>query len=254
MVTLDIDRIAINNVSSIPNTDISTALQCDPTSNRLTFDNKYFTVTTQVLFTETIPEDPVEAVVFVVDNVLVELDKLGEWSEWLDKADPEVRILLVNSSTSAPGFLEWCIEREFELVHYLSDGEDDAGGLLGHSDGMGRVREALECHMWPSRSMKESGSTLTSLLTAPEGHDEEDVKVDGGPAILDGVDDLLGEGNLEDLLNGNGDFNDLFGNLLKLREVANGLPADERRQYAEKVAMSFYSAMGGSSDDEGEER
>lgn len=40
------------------------------------------------------------------------------------------------------------------------------------------------------------------------------------------------------------DFENLFANLVHFKETATGLPDEERRKFAEKVALSFYSALG----------
>ena len=40
------------------------------------------------------------------------------------------------------------------------------------------------------------------------------------------------------------DFETLFANLVHFKETAAGLPDEERRKFAEKVAKSFYSALG----------
>jgi hypothetical protein len=52
------------------------------------------------------------------------------------------------------------------------------------------------------------------------------------------------------------DFEGLFAQLTTFRDRSVNLPDDERRAYAEKMAMSFYNAIGGedSSDEEGGER
>ena len=39
-------------------------------------------------------------------------------------------------------------------------------------------------------------------------------------------------------------FETLFANLVHFKETAAGLPDEERRKIAEKVAKSFYSALG----------
>lgn len=47
-------------------------------------------------------------------------------------------------------------------------------------------------------------------------------------------------------------FEALFSELASMKDVASSLPPDQRRAYAEKVALSFYAALGGS-DTEDEE-
>ena len=48
-------------------------------------------------------------------------------------------------------------------------------------------------------------------------------------------------------------FESLFSELASMKETAANLPPDERKVYAEKVAQSFYAALGGSSDEDEEE-
>ena len=44
------------------------------------------------------------------------------------------------------------------------------------------------------------------------------------------------------------DFEKLFANLVNFKDTASGLPDEERRKFAEKVALSFYSALGDDDD------
>ena len=45
------------------------------------------------------------------------------------------------------------------------------------------------------------------------------------------------------------DFENLFANLVHFKETATGLPDEERRKFAEKVAMSFFNALGEDGED-----
>ena len=48
------------------------------------------------------------------------------------------------------------------------------------------------------------------------------------------------------------DFEDMFSQLSKMKDISKNLPESERRAYAEKVAIAFYKSMGGSDSDEAE--
>ena len=46
------------------------------------------------------------------------------------------------------------------------------------------------------------------------------------------------------------DFEDLFSQLSKMKDISKNLPESERKAYAEKVAVAFYKSMGGSDSEE----
>ena len=65
---------------------------------------------------------------------------------------------------------------------------------------------------------------------------------------------LVDPTTLEDCLNlasGCGNFEDLFSRFEQLKQTAAGLPTDQRKDYAEKVAVAFWKAMGGDDDEVG---
>lgn len=45
------------------------------------------------------------------------------------------------------------------------------------------------------------------------------------------------------------DFENLFSNFEHLKRTAASLPPEQRRDYAEKVAVAFWRAMGGDEDE-----
>ena len=53
--------------------------------------------------------------------------------------------------------------------------------------------------------------------------------------------------NLEESIDS---FEALFAELATIKAKADNLPPDERKAYAEKIALSFYAAMGGSDDED----
>ena len=48
-------------------------------------------------------------------------------------------------------------------------------------------------------------------------------------------------------------FEDLFFQFHKMKEMSKTLPESERKAYAEKVALAFYKSIGGESGDESED-
>ena len=250
-------RILVCNTSSIPDSDISAALEADP-QNYITFDNKYFSVSVQICFDRQVPieeiSETVEAFVYVIDDPASDmrsaLSGVEVFREFLSEVDPAVKLLLINCEETEfeSEFLEWCVEKEFEFIKYVvseSACEDAREELLmGQSEGMGRVRAALECHMWPYRTMKK---TTSPHNTDHDNHDngvsdEFGDYVSGDGTVLD-FQGLLGGEELE------GDFESMFSNMRRMKEVAGQLPDPQRKQFAEQVAMSFWRALGGSDDE-----
>jgi hypothetical protein len=53
---------------------------------------------------------------------------------------------------------------------------------------------------------------------------------------------------------GDESFEQLFGRMMEMKQKAASLPDEARKEFAEKVAMSFWQALGGDdSDDEPEQ-
>lgn len=262
-------RILVYNKSAIPDTDLSTGLLCDSNSF-LTFDNKYFTVSVQLCFKNQVPVeeicDTVEAFVYVVDepesDIQAIITDLREFSDFLAEYDPAVKLLLINTSDPLleSEFLEWCVEHEFEFVKYIVSDSNYEDELMGQSEGVGRVRAALECHMWPYRTMKNKQSN--SLQQADSVEQTDSIKRTGSVKQTDSekhsvADDDFGEFSsgldfpslMEDDVLG-GDFLDMFSNMMKMKETADQMSNhEERKKFAEQVAMSFWRAMGGSDDE-----
>ena len=46
------------------------------------------------------------------------------------------------------------------------------------------------------------------------------------------------------------DFEDLFSQLSKMKDISKNLPESERKAYAEKVAVAFHKSMGGSASED----
>ena len=136
--------------------------------------------------------------------------------------------------------LEWCVERNFELIEWSpredrtggasqTGGDEASGGSLLEKEttGAARLAEALEAHVWPDITMKSSGS----------GHAEEKVppvvpsaSADKVPPNVDKLtkqflnenEKLLAEGLGEDKDDGNETFEDLFARFAEMK--GNPLP------------------------------
>jgi len=201
--------------------------------------------------------DTVEAFVYVIDEPVLDvksvLSSVDVFSDFISEVDPAVKLLLINCEESQfeSEFLEWCMEHEFEFIKYIvSDNSESEDTLMGQCEGMGRVRAALECHMWPYRTMNKSSAPADINHSNDGNHsnhsngtpDEFGEYVSGTNTLADFQSLMEGE-ELE------GDFENMFSNMMKMKEVAGQLPDTERKMFAEQVAMSFWRALGGSDDE-----
>lgn len=242
-------RVLICNKSEISNKALRSALGCT-SEDVLSFDNKYFSVDVELVFDTQIPveeiADTVEAFVYIIDepssdvkSVFLDIDN---FKDFLSEVDPAVKLLLINAEASdfESEFLEWCVRNEFEFIKYVTSEDPSAEeGLMGSAEGMGRVRAALECHMWPYRTMRNNKPPKPS-----EEFGEYVSNSNGAGSTLADFETLLESDDLAE-----GGFENLFSNMMRFKEVAGQLPGDERKRFAEEVAMSFYRAMGGSDEE-----
>ena len=135
----------------------------------------------------------------------------------------EVQLLVVekfDSDETKSAVTEWSIDRGIELIDFSEDDDDeqiDAENVtVFASNGRKRIIEALQTVMWPEIcDTKTDGNNDDSMPT------EKDVE----------------------------SFESLFAKLVNFKETAAGLPDEERKMFAEQVAMSFYNALGENSDD-----
>ncbi len=135
----------------------------------------------------------------------------------------EVQLIVVESfqlEDTKTKVLQWTLKRGIEIIDLSEDEElqDEQNVNVFASSGQKRVLEALQTVMWPQ-------------LCPPEepGQDENEMNQE-----------------MED-------FEALFANLASFKEAAASLPDAERKKFAEKVAMSFYSALGEGEDSSEEE-
>lgn len=161
----------------------------------LTFDNKYYSVDTHLAIYELdgdrseTTEAP-EAVVLVFDATAPgDFDQVRAWwqgSALDESAEVKMAVAVVPSSSGAECEPQldtaniWCAEEHFELVTVdeglLSEGRaSDVDVTADAEDGIGRLIQALESHMWPGMKLKTSG---------PRGFDCNDMRAGLG---ADGV-------------------------------------------------------------------
>ena len=138
-------------------------------------------------------------------------------------SDIDVQLIIVDSFATGEAktlATQWGIEHGAEIIDFSEDDSDSDENTedvhIFAANGQKRVVEALQTVMWPELCEAKSSTT-------------------------DDVDSAAGESD---------DFETLFANMVAFKETAAGLPDEERRKFAEKVALSFYSALGGSSDEE----
>ena len=189
-----------------------------------------------------VPAGEPEAVVVLADT-LQQLE--AGWARV--RGEPAVRLVVV---AEGPGqdMLAWSVERQFELIDLgeesYSTSEDDDG--FDEKTGKERIREALEAHTWSNLVLTETdfmwsaSATLISPTTVTAVEEEPE---DVGESI-DSSDEEFGE-----FVGGEEDFESLFANLTSLKEKAATMSDGERKAFAENVAVSFFSAIGGNKKD-----
>lgn len=177
-------------------------------------------------------------------------------AKWIEKCHCDVVLLVCARCPSAAEpqglsrqhVLEWCIERSCELIETRPGQEDDEEDATG----IKRIIEALHAHPWPQLEMKAEapGPSRTTnqgprLSAGNSGEADRDLKLFTEAMATDG----------EDV-----SFEELFAKFKDMKVEADKLSGEERKKFAEKVAIQFWRAFGGeedeicglSSEDEGE--
>ncbi|XP_047490471.1 alpha- and gamma-adaptin-binding protein p34-like [Penaeus chinensis] len=211
------------------------------------------------------------------------LDSINSLVENVGEFEPEVQMLVCDSCSSEDGngglsrlnAQQWCISNGWELIELNrgqetnnedSEDEDDFPESLGFK----RVRQALHAHTWSNLVMKDNNrsSRLNAVLQSVASKDDkngkegqesdevlysqlsdltvEDNNTGASPLAGEYLDPMMMEGCLE---KDEGDFENLFSSFEHLKRTASSLPPDQRRDYAEKVAVAFWRAMGGDEDE-----
>lgn len=139
---------------------------------RLPLETRYYTATLCISITECLSVDDAnlnslsespEALVFVNPS--------QETKDLLSKLDdmPPITLVLHNGddSTTTNQWKEFCLEREIECILVKNANATDEED--SETTGWARVKEALECHMWPDlKLLRESDKTqLYDVSTDP---------------------------------------------------------------------------------------
>ncbi|XP_014252052.1 alpha- and gamma-adaptin-binding protein p34-like [Cimex lectularius] len=179
------------------------------------------------------------------------IEGVNEWLRYLKEYGADIKILLCNRckdvSETGVGKVqvqEWCVINGFELVEVdpLVDEEWEEEQDFVETTGIRRVNQALEAHVWPNLTIKErkDPTTLSGLW---HGGLCKSADADHRALNPDNI-----EPDPEDLLEG-GDFNDLFGQLVSLKEKATSMGSEDRKQFAEQIVLAYWNAIGGDEDD-----
>eukprot|EP00127_Corallochytrium_limacisporum_P002531 Clim_evm88s128 gene=Clim_evmTU88s128 len=209
-----------------------------------------------------LPHPPV-AVIYVIDsesraeNPQETVTWLNTWREHFDSLDREVDInMLVNvsyipeSTDDFEHWIQWCVSNGTEFVQIDSsgvagnpspgDGESNDDNGFDESKGIDRLLEALEAHMWPAMN--------PATARAPRAH-ERNLNADG-----EEEEEMPSIGRIRELDDSefgpdDGTFEGLLGHLSDLRAKAESMPDEQRKDFAERVALAFLERMDFTEDD-----
>ncbi|KAH9370221.1 hypothetical protein HPB48_007442 [Haemaphysalis longicornis] len=175
-------------------------------------------------------------------------DTLELAAKWIEKCRCDVVLLVCGrcpSDVEPPGkpchsvvrlsrqqILEWCIERSCELIETQPDEDDDEEDATG----VKRIVEALHAHPWPQLEMKgnTANDQSSSLATGDSEEASRDFKLFSEAMATDG----------EDM-----SFEELFAKFKDMKVQADKLSGEDRKKFAEKVAIQFWRAFGGEDDE-----
>lgn len=202
-----------------------------------------------------------EAIMFYCDTSKATLKRIDSAWGRVKEACPPVCLLVVEHATdqdlkageaSRTEILAWCLEHHFELVECDEGEEDDDVGEdedEGIEEKLGRARvvEALKAHTWSNLELLESGPAGRRPVPLDEegGSGSEGEEEEG--EVGEQVRNLLAAVGSDDE---DEDFGALFSQLASMRDQSSNLQGEDRKAYAEQVALAFYKAIGGGSDDE----
>ncbi|XP_067127740.1 alpha- and gamma-adaptin-binding protein p34-like [Centruroides vittatus] len=186
--------------------------------------------------------DSVEAVIIHFDTSQESsFDDVLSWFPIVENFEADVQILVCDSCNYDKlynKYIPWCVKNKFELVelHPEKHDDDDTDEFLNKT-GYRRILEALQAHVWPNLEMKEESNERFS------SHNKNDKKL----TSIEYFDTLMkdDESFLESLSNEDpSSFESLFQKFNEMKEKASSLTGDERKRYAEKVAIAFWKAFG----------
>lgn len=235
-------------------------------------ETKYYTVD---LFLHTV-EDIVASPEFVdtIEALVIHFDPLEEKSfgnvaaqlPVLDGYDAEVQIIVCESLNQVEDnisnkYLDWCVKNKFELVELCSQRQNEADDDGEEEDdyeisGYRRILGALQAHFWPNLKMKDKNDAKLNFkaptdssfsLVASADAASEKSSIEKESTRTEKLDALLNDEFLQSAESGDSSlsFEELFQKFSEMKDKASTLTGEERKQYAEKVTIAFWKAIGG---------
>lgn len=179
--------------------------------------------------------ESVQAVILHFDSS-TGLDPPESWLPFINEYEAEIKILLCKNCPDEAKEIgcdkrtaqEWCVTKGFELVELepIID-EDDVEDDFPETTGVKRIVQALNAHVWPNLVMKSETAK---------------------PEVQSIRNEYRLEESLEELLDNDDDFSQLFSQLNEMKARVTALSGSDRKAAAEQVVKAFWKAMGG--DDE----
>ncbi|GFY46546.1 alpha- and gamma-adaptin-binding protein p34 [Trichonephila inaurata madagascariensis] len=229
--------------------------------------------------------ESIKAVIFYFDSKkLSSFEDVLSWMDTLKNIDTEVQLLVCNNcldecdnpALERKSILKWCVENQYELVELnpSPENEDEDDENFKSAKGYDRVIEALQSYTWANLVMKdekfvdespkkesaegiresEDAAKETKSSVSENNKDSSSSEEKGCKTMnVDGEELGLEEHLLNNVLNGEDpggeSFEALFSKFASMKEKAAGLNNEEKKKYAEKVAIAFWRAMGGDEDE-----
>jgi len=190
-----------------------------------------------------------EALLIYCEGTQDSLNKAEKVWQCVKENEPAVCLFIIDSTTDTKDkegdvtrteIMSWCLNNHFELVECdevaeddCSDG-DDSGGIVDIV-GKARILEALKSHTWSTMELVEPPPLMSNKSQC-----NQEMKPQRTPSA-----------SLEESAD---TFEALFSELAVIKAKADNLPNErEKRAFAEKIALSFYAAMGGDDGPDSEE-
>lgn len=161
------------------------------------------------------------------------LDKVQTFLPFIEEYDPEIKLLVTNNfpneTCTKKDALEWCVNKNFELIELepiIDDEESELEDDFPEITGIPRIIQALNAHVWPNLVMNSF-------------HQDNNL----------GREKLELVRSLEEILENDNDFSMLFSQLSDLKERVSSYSGAEKKKAAEEVVKAFWKAMGGDDDE-----
>ena len=125
--------------------------------------------------------------------------------------------------------LDWCLTNQFELVQCDdADQDEEEEDDFDEREGKVRIVSALKAHTWSNLEL-ESEDYRRRVPTENDNNDDDS---DEDNDIVESLRDINIGGEGEEI-----NFEDLFAQFSKMKEISKNLPEEERKAYAEKVRI-----------------